>query len=59
MGLFAAPNSVNAVTPLVGEILVESEMGSHDEVSELHLFYNRPTSGAVLCACAPAIAASR
>ena len=48
VGLFAVPNSVNAITPLVGQILVESEARrSHSEVVELHLFYNRPSSGAV------------
>ena len=48
MGLFAVPNSVKAITPLVGQILVESETRhSQGEVTELHLFYNRPTSGAV------------
>ena len=48
MGLFAVPNSVKAITPLVGQILVESETHrSQGEVAELHLFYNRPTSGAV------------
>jgi F-type H+-transporting ATPase subunit gamma len=47
MGLFTVPNSVKAITPLVGQILVESETHhSLDEVTELHLFYNRPTSGA-------------
>lgn len=47
-GLFTVPNSVMAITPLVGQILVESEMShSQGEISELHLFYNRPTSGAV------------
>jgi len=47
-GLFTVPNSVNAITPLVGQILVESETRrGQDEVTELHLFYNRPTSGAV------------
>jgi len=47
-GLFAVPNSVKAITPLVGQILVQSETRlSLGEVSELHLFYNRPTSGAV------------
>ena len=47
-GLFTVPNSVKAITPLVGQILVESEARQrHDEVTELHLFYNRPTSGAV------------
>ena len=47
-GLFTVPNSVNAITPLVGQVLVESETRRRqDEVTELHLFYNRPTSGAV------------
>ncbi|MGB7758802.1 MAG: F0F1 ATP synthase subunit gamma [Bryobacteraceae bacterium] len=48
MGLFSVPNSVSAITPLVGQILVESEARQrHGEVTELHLFHNRPTSGAV------------
>jgi F-type H+-transporting ATPase subunit gamma len=48
MGLFTVPNSVNAITPLVGQILVESETRhSAGEVTELHLFYNRPQSGAI------------
>jgi F-type H+-transporting ATPase subunit gamma len=48
VGLFAVPNSVKAITPLVGQILVQSEMHlSLEDVTELHLFYNRPTSGAV------------
>lgn len=48
VGLFAVPNSVKAITPIVGQILIESETRhSQDEVTELHLFYNRPTSGAV------------
>jgi len=48
MGLFTVPNSVKAITPLVGQILMESETRhSQVEVTELHLLYNRPTSGAV------------
>jgi len=48
MGLFTVPNSVKAITPLVGQILVESETcRSEGEITVLHLFYNRPTSGAV------------
>lgn len=48
VGLFAVPNSVKGITPIVGQILIESETRhSQDEVTELHLFYNRPTSGAV------------
>jgi len=47
-GLFTMPNSVKAITPLVGQILVQSESHhSHGESTELHLFYNRPSSGAV------------
>ncbi len=47
-GLFTVPNSVGAITPLVGQILVASEARrSQGEVVELHLFYNRPTSGTV------------
>jgi F-type H+-transporting ATPase subunit gamma len=48
MGLFTVPNSVRAIPRLVGRILVESEARqSGGEIAELHLFYNRPTSGAV------------
>ena len=47
-GLFTVPNSVKAITPLVGRILVESEvLRGQEEVAELHLFYNRPKTGAV------------
>ena len=47
-GLFTVPNSVKAITPLVGRILVESEaLRGRGEVAELHLFYNRPKTGAV------------
>jgi F-type H+-transporting ATPase subunit gamma len=48
VGLFAVPNSIKAITPLVGQILVESETHhSQGALTELHLFYNRPTAGAV------------
>ncbi len=47
VGLFVVPNSVKAITPLVGQILIESEKHhSLSAVAELHLFYNRPTTGA-------------
>ena len=47
-GLHTVPNSVQAITPLVGRILIESEAHqSQGEIGELHLFYNRPTSGAI------------
>ncbi len=48
-GLFPVPTSVKAITPLVGQILVEHEAMSAPNPTaappELHLFYNRPTSG--------------
>ncbi len=49
VGLFTVPNSVEAITPLVGQILLESgtPQGGLDEVTALHLFYNRPTSDAI------------
>ena len=48
VGIFTVPNSIKAITPLVGQILVESEAyRSQGEVTELHLFYNRSASGAV------------
>jgi F-type H+-transporting ATPase subunit gamma len=47
-GLFAVPNSVKAITPLVGKILVASEaLQSQGDVNELHLFYNRPNAESV------------
>ena len=47
-GLFAVPNSVKAVPPLVGQILLEmEEHRSPGEIDELYLFYNRIKSGAV------------
>ena len=47
-GLFTVPNSVKAITPLVGQILLASEARQrHGEIAELHLFHNCPKSGAV------------
>jgi len=47
VGLFAVPTSVNAITPLVGKILVETEAhhGTGENV-QLYIFHNRPKSGA-------------
>ncbi len=46
-GFFEVPSSVEGIAPLVGQILVETEAGSdRAEVTELHLFYNRPMPGA-------------
>jgi F-type H+-transporting ATPase subunit gamma len=48
MGLFPVPSSVQAIAPLVGQILMAGETRhGRPEVTELHLFYNRPTSAAV------------
>lgn len=45
--LFAVPNSVNAITPLVQQIFVKSEE-SFDKrhASEVYIFHNKPKSGA-------------
>ena len=44
-GLFSVPVSIKAITPLIGQILVSTvTRENQDEVIELHLFYNRPTS---------------
>ena len=52
LGLFPVPSSVKGITQLVGQILVQSEQWEEQgEIAELHLFYNRPTSGAI---CTPA-----
>lgn len=46
-GLLPVPGSVQAITPLVGRILVESEsLLGRDEAAGFHLFYNRHLSGA-------------
>jgi len=44
-GLFSVPNSVQAIAALIGQILVQTEARrSQGHITELHLFYNRPTS---------------
>jgi len=46
-GSFAVPSSVQAITPLVGEMLVKSAAHEKDsEADELHLYYNHPTTAA-------------
>ena len=46
-GLFPVPNSVKAITPLVGQILLGAEAREQrGEVAELHLFHNCPKAGA-------------
>ena len=47
-GLFTVPNSVQAITPLVGQIQIESEAHRDDgENVSLWVFHNRPQSGAL------------
>ena len=48
IGLFAVPSSVKAITPLVGQIQIESEEHrAEGEYAELYVFHNRPKSGAL------------
>lgn len=48
LGLFSVPNSVQAITPLVGQLQLESEKHrSLGGYAELYVFYNRPKSGAL------------
>jgi F-type H+-transporting ATPase subunit gamma len=48
MGLFAVPNSVSAITPLVGQIQIESEAHrAKREYARVYVFHNRPLSGAL------------
>ncbi len=48
MGLFALPNSVKAITPLVGRIQVGSEAHrTEGDYAQLYVFHNRPKSGAL------------
>ena len=44
--LLSVPASVDAITSFVGQILVEiQEAREHDDVTEVYLFHNHPTSG--------------
>lgn len=45
---FFLPNSINAITPLVGQILIELESRREKgEITQVYLFHNRPKSGAI------------
>ena len=47
-GLFTLPNSVKAITPLVGQIQIESEAhGATGGYASVYVFHNRPQSGAL------------
>ena len=48
LGLFAVPNSVQAIIPLVGQIQIESEAHrAKGEYASLYVFHNRPQRGAL------------
>jgi F-type H+-transporting ATPase subunit gamma len=48
LGLFAVPNSVEAITPLVGQIQIESEAHrAKGENAGVWVFHNRPLSGSL------------
>jgi F-type H+-transporting ATPase subunit gamma len=48
MGLFAVPNSVQAITPLVGQIQIESEAHrAKGEYARLYVFHNCPRAGSL------------
>jgi F-type H+-transporting ATPase subunit gamma len=48
LGIFAVPNSVQTITPLVGQIQIESEARrAKGEYARLYIFHNRPKSGAL------------
>src|SRR3984885_13898776 len=47
-GVLSVPNSVNAITPLIGRILIDIQAArERGEVSTVYLFHNRPKSEAV------------
>jgi len=48
LGVFTVPNSAQAITPLVGEIQIESEARrAKGEYARLYVFHNRPQAGAL------------
>ena len=48
MGIFAVPNSVQAITSLVGQIQIESEAHrAQGGYARVYVFHNRPKSGAL------------
>jgi F-type H+-transporting ATPase subunit gamma len=48
VGLFTVPNSVKAITPLVGQIQIESEAHrAMGEYARVYVFHNRPQTGAL------------
>jgi len=47
-GVFPVPNSVNTITPLIGQILLERESYiGKGEISRFYIFHNKPKPGAL------------
>jgi F-type H+-transporting ATPase subunit gamma len=45
---FTLPNSISAITPLVGQILIEMEAHREkDEITQVYVFHNQPKAGAI------------
>jgi F-type H+-transporting ATPase subunit gamma len=45
---FTLPNSIGAITALVGQILIEIELQREkDKISQVYIFHNRPKTGAI------------
>lgn len=45
---FVLPNSINAITPLIGQILIEMEaQRENGAIAQVYLFHNRPKTGAI------------
>lgn len=45
---FVLPNSISAITPLIGQILIEMEMQRENgNLAQIYLFHNRPKFGSV------------
>lgn len=45
---FALPNSIGAITPLVGQILIEIEsLREKGEIAQVYIFHNQPKSGTI------------
>jgi F-type H+-transporting ATPase subunit gamma len=48
VGLLSVPTSVHAITPLIGQILIEGEAAvDQGDVGEVYVFHNHPKFGAV------------
>lgn len=45
---FTLPGSIGAITPLVGQVLIEMEtLREKGEITQVYVFHNRPNSGAI------------